>query len=102
MVSPYSFTFPPQAVGTPSAAQTVTLTDNLGRNLNIRPMTITGQNAGDFGVTTTCGTTLAAGGQCTVSVTFTPTGTGTRTATLNINDSAAHSPQTVVLTGTGQ
>jgi len=69
--------------------------------MTISPMTITGANATDFAVTTTCGTSLAANHQCAAAVTFTPQGMGTRTATLNINDSASHSPQTVVVAGTG-
>src|SRR5208337_3731035 len=42
-----------------------------------------------------------AGGNCTISVTFTPTATGTRTAAVSISDNAAGSPQTVSLSGTG-
>lgn len=101
LVSPMSLKFGNQPVGTPSAAKIVTLTNNLGKGMTIGPMTISGTNAGDFAFTTTCETTLAANAQCTASITFKPTATGTRTATLNVNDSAAHSPQTVALTGTG-
>jgi hypothetical protein len=55
--------------------------------------------AGDFAETTTCGTSLAAAGHCTVIVTFTPKAAGTRTGTLTFNLSTGS--QTVALTGTG-
>jgi len=56
---------------------------------------------GDFAQTNGCGTSLAAGTKCTISVTFTPTQTGTRTGTLTATDSANNSPQTASLTGKG-
>jgi hypothetical protein len=43
---------------------------------------------------------VAAGGNCTVSVTFKPTASGTRTAALSVTDNAAGSPQSASLTGT--
>src|SRR5437588_9872522 len=45
--------------------------------------------------------TLAAGGNCTINVTFTPTALGARTGTLLLADNAAGSPQTVALSGNG-
>ena len=56
---------------------------------------------GDFAQTNTCGTSIAAGASCTVSVTFTPTASGTRTGSLTIASNASNSPATVALTGTG-
>ena len=57
--------------------------------------------SGDFSQTNNCGTSLAAGVHCAISVTFTPTATGTRTGTLTVSDNASNSPQTVSLSGTG-
>jgi hypothetical protein len=57
--------------------------------------------SGDYAQPNTCGTSVAAGANCTISVTFTPTATGTQTGTITITDHAASSPQTVSLTGTG-
>ena len=57
--------------------------------------------SGDYSQSNDCGATVAAGGSCTVNVTFTPTATGTRNGTLTLTDSDASSPQTVSLTGTG-
>jgi hypothetical protein len=51
---------------------------------------------------TACGSSLAAGKSCTISVTFTPSVLGAESATLNVNDSANNSPQQVSLTGTGK
>jgi hypothetical protein len=111
-VSPTSLTFSKQTVGTTSAAQTVTLRNNLLTTLTVSSLTFTGADSGDFAQTNTCGGGLGGGGlggggvaaqsTCTISVTFKPTAKGTRTATLNVNDSANNTPQTVSLTGTGQ
>ncbi|HXJ94620.1 MAG TPA: choice-of-anchor D domain-containing protein [Terriglobia bacterium] len=99
---PLSLSFTNQAIGTTSPAQTVTLT-NTSPNaaLTINSITITGTNSGDFAQTNTCGTGVAIGASCTISVTFTPTAGGTRTASVSISDSGGGSPQTVSLTGAG-
>ncbi|MGD0222147.1 MAG: choice-of-anchor D domain-containing protein [Terriglobia bacterium] len=99
--SPGSLTFTGQQVGTPSAAQTVTLSNTGSVSLAISSISVTGTNSSDFGVTNTCGANLAAGANCTISVTLTPTATGTRNGTIAITDNAPISPQTVTLTGTG-
>jgi hypothetical protein len=100
-VSASSLTFVGQQVETTSATQTVTLSNTGSVGLTISSITATGTNASAFGVTNTCGASLAAGANCTISVTFTPTATGTLTASLAITDNALTSPQTVSLTGTG-
>jgi hypothetical protein len=98
---PTSLTFASQPVGSPSAAQTVTLTNTQpNQTLAIAP-SITGSNPGDFAETNTCGGSVAPGASCTFSVTFTPTAAGTRSAALSIADAGGGSPQTVTLTGTG-
>jgi hypothetical protein len=85
-----------------SAAQTVTLTNSGNSTLSITSLTLTGADAGDFAETAdTCGSSVAAGANCTIEMTFTPSAAGQRTATLNITDNAAGSPQTVSLSGTG-
>ena len=94
---PASLTFANQIVGTASAAQTVTLTNSGAATLTITSIVA----SGDFAQTNTCGTSVAAGGNCTISVTFTPTATGTRTGTVTITDNASNTPQTISLSGTG-
>jgi hypothetical protein len=56
---------------------------------------------GDYTLANTCGATIAAGANCTVTVTFHPTATGTRTGSLTVTSNAANSPLTVALSGTG-
>jgi hypothetical protein len=68
--------------------------------ITINSVTIIGADPGDFGESG-CGSSLAAGVSCTISVTFKPTKTGARSATLKITDNAAGSPQQVLLSGTG-
>jgi probable HAF family extracellular repeat protein len=98
---PTSLNFGSVTVGTTSAAMTVTLTNVGTTTLSITGIAITGTNAGDFGQTHTCGSSLVAGASCTISITFRPTMTGTRTAALSVSDNAAGSPQKVTLSGTG-
>jgi hypothetical protein len=99
--APTTLTFAAQTVATSSAAQTVTVTNNLTTSLS---PTISG--SGDYtaapGGGTPCTSTLAAKAQCTVTVTFTPSAVGTRTAAVTVTDSATPALQTISVTGTGQ
>ena len=100
-LSSTSLTFPTQTTGTTSAPQVVTLSNGGTAPLAISSIALTGASPGDFAQTNSCGSSLAAGANCTVTVTFTPTTGGTRTAAVTITDNAAGSPQTIGLTGTG-
>jgi len=100
-VWPLALNFGSQPIGVASTAQNTALTNSGTTTLAITGITFTGTNSGDFSEKDNCGTSLPAGGSCTIAVTFTPTGTGARNATLNITDSAANSPQQVALSGTG-
>ena len=98
-LAPASATYAAQKVDTTSAAKTFTLTSSQPVTLDNIAISTTG----DFAVSaTTCTTSLAAKGKCTISVTFTPSATGTRTGQLSVSDSASNSPQTSNLTGTGK
>jgi hypothetical protein len=91
-------TFPVEPVGQTSPAQTVTLTNTGAVDLVITAVSI----SGDFAIdSNTCVTTITAGGNCTVGITFSPSAAGTRTGTLTFADTAADSPQSLALTGTG-
>jgi hypothetical protein len=82
---------------TPSAPQTVTVT-----NSGTAALVISGIAAnGDFAQTTTCGASLAAGAGCAVQVTFTPAAAGVRAGALTLTDNAANSPQSIALAGSG-
>ncbi|HYA22720.1 MAG TPA: FG-GAP-like repeat-containing protein, partial [Terriglobales bacterium] len=94
--TPLSFT--DQLVGTTSASQSVTLTNTGSTALSISSVSVTGQ----FQVSSnTCGSSVAPGGNCTLSVTFQPQARGTQNGLLGINDSASSKPQVVELTGKG-
>lgn len=100
-LSPSSLNYSKRSVSTTGCCQTVTLTNSGSLSLNISSITTTG----DFGtkkVAASCGSTVAAGASCIVKVSFTPTKTGPRTGSLLFKDDAPGSPQSVVLTGTGQ
>ncbi|MGA7221073.1 MAG: choice-of-anchor D domain-containing protein [Candidatus Sulfotelmatobacter sp.] len=99
-LSPTTLTFGSQPVHTVSAAQNVTLTNTGGASLSITSITFGGTNPGDFLQSNTCGSALAAGANCAISVQFQPTSTGTRAASLLITDNATGSPQSVALSGT--
>lgn len=93
---PAKLTFANQAFGTTSAAQTVTLT-----NTGSGPLTISNiATSQDFAQTNTCGNSVAAGANCSLSVTFTPTAAGTISGFLSITDNATGSQNAVTLTGT--
>ena len=98
-LTPASANFAKTAVGGTSAAKTFTLKNKGTASLTgISPST-----TGDFAVSaTTCGSSLAGGGSCTISVVFKPTQTGLRSGALQVNDSAVGSPQVSSLTGTGK
>lgn len=99
-LSPATLTFATQLVKTTSAAQMITVT-NVGISpASITGISLTGSDPGDFAQTHTCGSSLAGGASCTISVTFTPTAYGTWTANVSITDAGGGSPQLVSLTGT--
>ena len=99
-VSPTSLTFANTVVGATSAKKPVTLTNTGTSTLDISNIA----TSGDFTQTTStkpCGSTLAAGKNCKIEVTFTPTQVGARAGILTITDNSPSSPQTVALSGTG-
>jgi len=98
---PLGVNFGDQQVGTSSNPIPVTLSNQGTVTLNISEITIGGTNPGDFSQTNNCGTSVPAGGQCTIQVTFTPTQKGTRSAKLQVYDDVEPSPQEVALGGTG-
>ena len=96
-VTPSSLAFGNQTVGSTSSAQTVTVRNTGGAVASGVSVAATG----DFAESNGCGSSIAAGASCTVSVTFTPNAAGTRSGTLSVASSAAGSPVTVALSGTG-
>jgi PQQ enzyme repeat len=96
-LSPSSLSFGNQFINATSAPQNMVLTNNQSVTLKISSITTTT----DFNQTNTCGSTLAAGAACTITVTFTPSEIIVRQGSLTISDNASSSPQQVPLSGTG-
>ncbi len=101
-LSPTSLAFGTQAVGTTSAAKTVTLTNSSGATLTISSIVASGDFSAAPSGTKPCGATVAAGAKCTFSVTFTPNVTGAITGAATVTHSAPLGPAMIGLTGTGQ
>ena len=102
---PPSLTFAAQNIGSTSAAQVATMTDNGTGYLSIASIVIGGANPGDFAQTGNCGQALPKNESCNIAVTFTPTAAGARSATITITDNAgnvAGTQQMFNLYGTGQ
>ncbi len=95
--SPASLSFGNVTTGSTSAAQTVTVS-NPGTSAATG---VSVSASAPFAETNTCGSSIAAGGSCTVSVTYAPTAAGASTGTVSVASSAPGSPLTVALTGTG-
>jgi hypothetical protein len=92
---------PYQTIGTPAAAQSLTL-QNVGLGtLEISNIAITGTNPSDFSQSSTCEAQLAYQSSCTLSVIFTPTASGLRFANLTVTDDSPGSPHNIALQGTG-
>jgi hypothetical protein len=102
VLSPASLTFAPQAPGIGSSPQTITLS-NIGlAAITISGVAIGGTDASGFAETNDCPTALAVNSSCQIKVTSVPNGAGGQTAELSVSDNLPGSPQTAVLTGTGQ
>ena len=92
-----SLSFGSENVGSTSAAQSVTVSNPGSSAVSVSSVSA----SGPFAETNTCGSSIAAGGTCSVSVTFTPTASGAATGSLSVASNAPSSPLTVVLSGTG-
>ena len=105
-LSATSLTFASTAVGTAAATQAITLKNSGTAALSLSGtglgITVTGTNATSFTQTNSCGTSVAAGASCAITVTFKPAAAGALTASVNLADNATGSPQKVTLTGTGK
>jgi len=104
-LAPSPLPFGGEMLTTTSGPKTVTLTNTGTGALTINSIAASGDYAETSTGATACPiapATLAAGGMCSINVTFTPTAVGPRpAATLTVTDNAVGSPHTVALTGTG-
>jgi hypothetical protein len=100
-LSPSSLTFAKQKVGTVSAAQTITLVNVGSGPVSISLIAFLGGGSSQFRETNNCGTSVAAGGSCTISVQFAPTMTGFLTDILGVQDNGGGGFQKTTVSGTG-
>ena len=100
-LSATALTFASTFEGQSSGSQSVTMTNTGTTALTITSISVTGANASQFVFASTCGASLAVGANCTIHGHFAPTATGAMMAAITITDSAAGSPQTIKLSGTG-
>jgi hypothetical protein len=94
-VSPSPLNFAPRAVGTVSAAQTLTFTFPNG-TVNKIAANITG----DYSFSTTCNVIQSQLSSCTADIVFAPIAPGARNGTFTITSDASNSPLNVPLSGT--
>jgi hypothetical protein len=82
-VAPGPLTFASQGLGTTSQPQTLTLTNSGTVPLPLDSISIAA-GAAEFSQTNACPQSLAAGANCTVSVTFSPSAAGSQNSLLNV------------------
>ncbi len=91
----------PQALGTTSAPQTITITNGGDYVLNVSGVSLAGSDPGDFAIgSDSCAAqTVLPGTQCQIGVSFTPSAGGARSARLVVSDTAGG--QSIPLSGAG-
>jgi hypothetical protein len=97
-LNPTSLAFGNQTTGTTSPAKTISLTNSGTAGLGINSIVASGTG---FAASNTCPATLAAGANCSISVTFAPTTVASYTGSVAISTTAAGSPNSVGLSGSG-
>jgi hypothetical protein len=98
-LSPASLAFGNQTTNLASAPMLVTVKNTGVVALSISSITLSSPKP--FSQTNTCGSSVAVGGSCTVSVVFNPSSAGAASATLSVNAGGSAGTQTVALNGTG-
>ena len=96
-----SLGFGTQKVNTANVTKTITITNTGATELTIDNTTVSGADAADFQQTSECGSPVAPGSSCSISVVFKPKAKGSRSAKLVITDNSKAGSQTVTMWGTG-
>jgi hypothetical protein len=100
-LNPTTINFGNQKVGTTSPPKQATVT-NLGTAaLAISSILVAGGDTQNFSQSNDCGSSLAAGASCTITVRFTPNAKRQFSSGVEVNDSDPTSPNWVFLNGTG-
>jgi trimeric autotransporter adhesin len=104
-LAPASLAFGNVLVGNTNAVSAATLTNSTAGSVTGITASLSGTGANSFAIvpsgTNACGATLASNASCNIYVNFIPGSAANFTATLSVSDSAASSPQTAALAGTG-
>ncbi len=102
-LSSASLAFGNQALTTTSAAMTVTVTNSGSAALSLTNIVLGGTNPGEFTRAGTCaaGGSVAVGGSCTITATFSPQVLGARSASVALTHNATGGSSTIALSGTG-
>jgi len=95
-LSPWQLNFGNVQVGS-SSSKSLLLRDVGSASLDISSIA----TSTSFSQTNSCGSSVAGGGNCAITVTFTPGASGVTAGQLIVTDSATGSPHIVALTGTG-
>jgi phospholipase C len=98
-----SSAFATQKVNTASAVKRLYLNNQGGGTaaINLSGISLTGGNASDFSLKTTCKSSINPAGGCQLNITFTPTATGPRWTKIQVNNDASGGPQYIYLSGNG-
>jgi sugar lactone lactonase YvrE len=103
-LTPNPLSFGNVPVGRVSQPQTLTLNNTGGNSMVISSIVLNGAQSDEFEIVTACGSSLAPGGTCVISVTFTPRSIGTANASIIVSDGSGNpeaAMQFTGLTGTG-
>jgi hypothetical protein len=95
-LSPSTITFNNGYTIGDNPSQTITVTNSGGAAVGIAGIATSGDPS--LTETTTCGTSVAAGGSCTIRVTFRPVAYGTFAGTVTLTESSG-ALDTVLVTG---
>lgn len=101
-LSPASLGFGTVAVGTTSAVQVITISNNQTTAVPITSVAASGQYLSVTGGSLPCGASVPANSTCTLGVQFNPATTGAVSGAFTFTYNAGSSPQEVALSGTGQ
>jgi hypothetical protein len=105
MLTGIDLTQPSLSFGGVQLGQSKTLSTTLinldSTTYSIDAIQVTGSDKDEFSQVNTCGSSVAAGQSCVISVTFKPTEAGTDTGVVSISDNGPGSPQTCSLSGSG-
>lgn len=92
-----SLAFADQVVGTTSSAQMIDLSNSGDATLELTNISADS----DFAESNTCGSSVPAGGSCSLSISFSPSAPGDRSGKLTISDNSLGSPHIIPLSGKG-